>query len=535
MSDSIENVVNDLLSSLAIAGGKNAANEVVDATCSSHDLSAAFKPPTVTNSRDDGVESLVQRSPTTTNKIERTENSASANTWASAASVEPLPRSSPSVANRASQQSNFASAVSSRQEDEFFPVEPRTVFEAGLIQSDIETLIVKLLLAQGEVSGHVIAEQICLPFLLVENILVQLKSEQVVGYKGMAPMNDYVYQLTCMGRERACRFNQTCSYVGAAPVTLKDYAKSVRAQSLEHQHPSEQDLKRAFKDLFINRGMLSRLGPAIQSGRGLFLYGPPGNGKTSIAERVTAAFGKFIWIPKAVGIEGEILRVYDPNHHVCAPEVKENGYLMEQRIDQRWIQIRRPTIVVGGELTMKSLDVAVKPFVGICEAPLQMKANCGTLLIDDFGRQSMRVDELLNRWIVPLEKRYDFLNLPNGKMIQIPFDELLIFATNLEPKDLVDEAFLRRIPYKIEVTNPTVDEFRQLFKIKCCHLGFRYDDAAVQYLIDEHFLARKRSFRCCHPRDLLLQICNYCQYHQREFELTPEYFDFAVENYFAVV
>ena len=281
--------------------------------------------------------------------------------------------------------------------------------------------------------------------------------------------------------------------------------------------------------------MLSRLGPAINSGRGLFLYGSPGNGKTSIAERVTAAFGDYVWIPRAIGLEGEIIRVFDPNHHTEVEVEKEEGLLSTKRVDARWIRIRRPTIVVGGELTMQNLEVMTKPNTGTCEAPLQLKANCGTLLIDDFGRQRMSVDELLNRWIVPLEKRYDFLNLPNGKKIEVPFDELIVFATNLEPKDLVDEAFLRRIPYKIEVIDPTKDEFCKLFELMCPKMGFKYDATAVDHLVEKHYQSNGRPYRCCQPRDLLLQIRNFCHYHQRELELTPEYFDFAVENYFAVM
>ena len=228
--------------------------------------------------------------------------------------------------------------------------------------------------------------------------------------------------------------------------------------------------------------MLRRLGPAINSGRGLFLFGPPGNGKTSIAERVTKAFGQFIWIPRAIGIDGEIIRLFDPNAHELAPLPASSGLLDECKIDKRWVRIRRPTIVVGGELTMDNLEVTLNTSTGISEAPVQLKSNCGTLVIDDFGRQRMSTDELLNRWIVPLEKRHDYLNLANGKKIQVPFDQLVIFSTNLEPKDLVDDAFLRRIPYKIEVIDPTEEEFRDLFKMMAPQLGFEYDDEVVTYV-----------------------------------------------------
>jgi predicted ATPase with chaperone activity len=281
--------------------------------------------------------------------------------------------------------------------------------------------------------------------------------------------------------------------------------------------------------------MLDRLGPAVNSGRGLFLFGPPGNGKTSIAERITAAFGNEIWIPRAIGVDGEIVRLFDPLSHDEVPLAPGTGLIDSRKIDKRWVRIRRPTIVAGGELTMSQLEVTINNSTGICEAPLQLKSNCGTLVIDDFGRQRMRIDELLNRWIVPLETRYDFLNLPNGKKIKVPFDQLVVFSTNLEPRELVDEAFLRRIPYKIEVVDATEDEFRYLFELMGEKLGVAYRGEAVDYLIATHYRRTERPFRFCHPRDLLLQIRNYCQYHNRPAEMTEEYFDLAVENYFAVM
>jgi hypothetical protein len=249
---------------------------------------------------------------------------------------------------------------------------------------------------------------------------------------------------------------------------------------------------------------------------------------------VTRAFGQIIWIPRAIGVDGEIIRLFDPSNHEPVP-LDESGVVKTQQLDRRWIRIRRPTIVAGGELTMSALEVASNPSTGINEAPLQLKSNCGTLVIDDFGRQKMRTDELLNRWIVPLEKRYDFLNLPNGKKIQVPFDQLIIFSTNLQPRDLVDDAFLRRIPYKIDVKDPSEEEFRELFRMVTAQMGLKYDDEPIDYLIDTHFRPHNRPFRCCHPRDLLLQIRNYCFFQNHPPELTHENIDFAVENYFAVM
>ncbi|MEL7266121.1 MAG: hypothetical protein AAFP69_15075, partial [Planctomycetota bacterium] len=203
--------------------------------------------------------------------------------------------------------------------------------------------------------------------------------------------------------------------------------------------------------------------------------------------------------------------------------------------DKRWVRIKRPTIVAGGELTMEMLEVRGNSQTNISEAPLQLKSNTGILVIDDFGRQKMEIDELLNRWIIPLEKRYDFLNMASGKKIQVPFDQLVIFSTNLEPKDLVDDAFLRRIPYKIEVTNPPEEDFRKLFGIMCKVLKIPYNADAIDYLIKRHYLPVERPFRNCQPRDLLLQVRNYCLYNDLKVELKREYFDFAVDNYFSVM
>ena len=428
-----------------------------------------------------------------------------------------------------------AGRPSDAEADVFVPREPQSLPEVGLSESEVESLILKLLLSRGDLVGRDIADHIRLPFVLVDELLRQLKRDQLVVYRGSAAMNDYLYQLTDLGRERGRRQAEHCSYFGAAPVTLSAYIDSVRAQSLEKQHPTQEDLRRAFEDLLISPRMLARLGPAINSGRGLFLFGAPGNGKTSIAERVTAAFGQSIWIPRAIGVDGEIMRLFDPMNHEELPVEKSEGLLDNSRIDRRWVRIRRPTIVVGGELTMDNLEVTQNRSTGTSEAPMQMKSNCGTLVIDDFGRQRMSTDELLNRWIVPLEKRYDFLNMANGKKIQVPFDQLIIFSTNLEPRDLVDDAFLRRIPYKIEVTDPSEEEFRELFRLMCKSLNIAFNEDAVDHLINTHYRPLDRPFRCCQPRDLLLQVRNRCRYERREPELSIDSLDFAVETYFAVM
>ena len=421
------------------------------------------------------------------------------------------------------------------EHDGWVPVEPDSFAEAGLPEGEVESLILKTLNSRSECTGRIMADHIKLSFRLVDPLLNSMKQDRLVGHKGAAMANDYVYHLTELGRERAKKFAEQCTYFGSAPVPLDSYIHSVKKQTLADQHPTEDDLHRAFEDLLIDKSMLIRLGPAINSGRGLFLYGAPGNGKTSIAERITKAFGEFIWIPRAISIDGEIMRLFDPGMHEEAPLSVNQGLIDHRRVDERWIRIRRPTIVVGGELTMDQLEVTINTSTNTSEAPIQMKSNCGTLVIDDFGRQKMTTDQLLNRWIVPLEKRYDFLNMASGKKIQVPFDQLIVFSTNLEPRDLVDDAFLRRIPYKIEVTDPSEEAFRELLEIMAPKVGVEYDQSAIEYLIETHYRSIGRPLRCCQPRDLLLQIRNYCRYVRQPAKMTPETFDFAVQNYFAVM
>ncbi len=419
--------------------------------------------------------------------------------------------------------------------DAFVPRAPKNFHEAGTNEALVEELVSKYLLACGEATIRQISNQVKLPYPLLQELVAKMKSDQSVGYVGQATAGDYICRLTETGRERARRFSATCTYYGACPVPFRSYAESVAAQTINNQAPSEEDLRRAFSDLLIAPEVMKKLGPAVNSGKGMFLYGYPGNGKTSIAERVTRSFGQTIWVPRALQIDRDIVRLYDPMNHEEMPLHQCGGILQDDSIDHRWVRIRRPTIVVGGELRLEHLELQYNYTSGTSEAPIQMKSNCGTLVIDDFGRQQCTVDELLNRWIVPLEKRYDYLNTSSGKKVQVPFDQLVIFSTNLEPKDLVDDAFLRRIPYKIEVPNPSRAYFEKLFEIMCRVTGCEHKPDVIKYLIETHYLPKNRPFRNCHPRDLLLQIKNYCKFAKKPFEITNELMDFAVDNYFSIM
>lgn len=416
----------------------------------------------------------------------------------------------------------------------FRPVAPNTLDEAGLSREEVEGLALKYIYARGVASTRQICQQIKLPFQIIEPVVRDLKSDHLLSLAGAAEAGDFEYSITDTGRERARGMSADCAYYGAAPVPLKDYLVAMAAQSIAKQQVNVEQLHEAFNDLIMNKKMLDTLGPAINSGRGMFLFGEPGNGKTSIAERITRCFGSTIWIPRALGIEGEIVRVFDPGLHEEIESSKE-GLFDLSGVDPRWVQIVRPTVIAGGELTMAELEITQNKATKVCEAPLQLKSNCGTFVIDDFGRQRMPVSELLNRWIVPLEKRYDFLNMPSGKKVQVPFDQLIIFSTNLEPKQLVDGAFLRRIPYKIQVPDPTEEEFHKIVQIVCPHYGFEYDHEAVEYLLAKHYRPVNRPLRSCQPRDMVLQVRNFCTYHRLPKKLTREAFDFAVSNYFSVM
>ena len=446
-------------------------------------------------------------------------NSASSDTWATTATSEPrhaavaekkdeqldqLLERIRAVANPAEAwpQAAAAAPAEHRRKDEFMPIEPQSFTEAQLTSSAVEGLILKLLLSRGDTSGRSISDHVKLPFRLLDELLAELKHDQLVVHKGSAPMNDYIYQLTDVGRERGRRLADHCTYFGCRRVVLTEYIEAVKVQSLTKQHPTVAALARGLRGSADQSAHAPPSGTGHQLGARHVPVRRPGNGKTSIAERITKAFGQTIWIPRAIGVDGEIIRLYDPNGHELMPLETSNGLLDQNRIDKRWVRIRRPTIIVGGELTMDSLEVTLNTSTGISEAPVQLKSNCGTLVIDDFGRQKMSTDELLNRWIVPLEKRHDYLNLANGKKIEVPFDQLVIFSTNLEPKQLVDDAFLRRIPYKIEVIDPSEEEFRGLFKMMAPKLDFEYDDEVISYLIEKHYRAVNRPMRCCQPARL---------------------------------
>lgn len=426
-------------------------------------------------------------------------------------------------------------ALSSLLNDDVFrPVEPSSLSETGVSPVLIETLIYKYLLQVGSAMGREVAKRLCLPFGILEDTLLDLRSRQMLVHKGQAPLGDYYYALTEQGANRGRAAMKSCAYVGPVPIPLDEYTLSVEAQTIRAEAVQRSQLEAAFRGISVVPEMMELLGPAVNSGAGLFLYGAPGNGKTTIAKRITRCFGQDIWIPRTLIEDGQFIKFFDASCHEPIEEAGDS-LLSSSNIDHRWIKITRPTVVVGGELTMDSLEIRHDPNTNVNEASIQLKSNCGCLLIDDFGRQRINPTELLNRWIVPLENRFDFLSLSTGKKLQVPFEQLIIFSTNLEPQDLADDAFLRRIPYKIEIGDPTLAEFRTLFEVFCRSFGCPYQPEAVDYLVETHYRPFDRPLRRCQPRDLLTQIHNYCIYHDAPMELRTDYLDRVVHSYFTAV
>ncbi len=419
-------------------------------------------------------------------------------------------------------------------DDSFQPQEPATTKDTGLSEALIEDLILKFLSGVGSESGRAISDHVCLPLAILEDRFSALRQRQEIAPSGSAMLGDHIYRLTDVGRDRAHRALRECAYVGPAPVPLDDYVSSVHAQTIASEKPRKRELERAFSDIHIEPEMFNQLGPAINAGKGMFIYGPPGNGKTTIAQRITRCFGQNILIPHAIVEGGRIIKMFDASCHKAIHSATESLF-RQVEFDRRWVRIERPTVVVGGELTMDSLELKHDHVSNVSEASLQMKSNCGCLLIDDFGRQRINPTELLNRWIIPLENRIDYLTLSNGRKIEVPFEQLIIFSTNLEPHELADDAFLRRIPFKVHVGDPTIEEFHLLFQVFAKKYQVECPPAMVDYLIGAHYQNRSRPLRRCHARDLLEQIIYHCSYNEVPLEVTEQYLDQAVRNYFTAL
>ncbi|MBI5549603.1 MAG: AAA family ATPase [Deltaproteobacteria bacterium] len=419
------------------------------------------------------------------------------------------------------------------------PPEPRSIEEAGLRLAMLAEIAMKFLYYRGMGTGVEIASEMRLPWTgVVDKVIDFLTAEKLVdlrGGKGYGRATvDFV--LTEKGREYARDALQRSTYVGPAPVPVEQYNALITSQTAENPVVSKHDLQTALSHLVVDTGIVERLGPAVNSSRSLFLYGPPGNGKTSLAEAIYSMLGGEAFIPHCLEVDGQIIKVFDAlNHSPIALEMPgraRDGKSRTYEMDHRWQLCRRPSVIVGGELTLETLDLVYSDTARFYEAPFQVKANGGMLLIDDFGRQKVHPTDLLNRWIVPLEKRVDYLTLHTGKKFEIPFDQLIVFSTNLDPKELVDEAFLRRIKYKIEVGNPTEQSYREIFRRLCDASGIPYVEQAVTYLLEKYYKPRKMSLRACHPRDIISLVKDAARYRQLPPALSKELLDQACQVFF---
>lgn len=409
------------------------------------------------------------------------------------------------------------------------PPIPKTIGETGLDQSFLADLIMKHIIHLGEYKLADVSKRIKLPTAIIDPILEMLQREKMVEVRGATGLSRFAYRyaITGIGQNRAAELLDICRYVGPAPVSLNDYRKRTLSQSIKNIVVDQHNLANAFSHLVINPSILRRLGPALTSGRAIFLYGPPGNGKTSIAETIGNILPETIYVPYTVYVEGEIISVYDPVNHI--PVQPGVDYEMQ---DNRWVLVKRPVIFVGGELTLKTLDLEFNPISKFYIAPLQMRANNGLFIVDDFGRQQIEPKMLLNRWIVPLDRRVDFMTLHTGMKFEIPFDQLVIFATNLEPRDLVDESFLRRIRYKIKIDYPSEEEFKEIFKKICEAKGVIYNQEVFEFLQDNYYKKLGIQPSANHPRDLLEHIIDQSRYYRHSPELTIEGIAEAWESYF---
>jgi predicted ATPase with chaperone activity len=409
------------------------------------------------------------------------------------------------------------------------PPLPKSLEESGLQLPFIVDLIMKHLQYMGSFNSQEVAERVKLPVSIVERAMEEIRQAHFVDVKGAEGLTSmsYRYSVTDRGKQRATDLMALSRYVGPAPVTLEDYRHMVEVQTVKNILVGEADVKQAFSQLIVSDQMLRRLGPAISSGRAMFLYGPPGNGKTSIAETISKVLPENIYIPYAILVGGEIITLFDPvNHREADPA---------QRPDEtypRWAYIQRPIVMAGGELTLKMLDLEYDPIARFYQAPLQLKANNGLFIIDDFGRQQVEPQQLLNRWIVPLERRTDFLALQSGMKFEIPFDQLIIFSTNIEPKKLVDEAFLRRIRYKVLIDHPSEREFEEIFRRVAESNSIDFSKENFDFLVENFYKGLNVKFNACHPRDLIDQIIDAAHYHGHAPQLDRESITAAWENYF---
>jgi hypothetical protein len=417
------------------------------------------------------------------------------------------------------------------------PASPRTLDDTGLSQQLLLNLLVKGIFATSIETPSEMCELLKLPPRAVLELIEMAGQHQLLNVLG-ALRNDTAserrYSLTAAGVEWARTAMRQCEYVGPAPVPLAAYREQILRQRITNERVDQADIDRHLTGLVINDDLVSKIGPAINSGRSILLYGPPGNGKTSVSERIAALFKDVVYIPHCFEVDGQIVKVFDPGIHKSiqglAGDSSQRATLHREDFDHRWLACRRPMIFTGGELTLEMLDLGYNTECKFYEAPLHIKALGGVFLIDDFGRQLVKPDILLNRWIVPLESRVDYMKLHSGKSFDLPFDELVIFSTNMSPKDLMDAAFLRRIPYKIKIGAPSVDEYHLIFKQTAEKAGIVATDHVIDTVVDWLEERAEGTLAAYQPRFIVDQVMSACRFADVTPEFQPRFLSMALSN-----
>jgi len=404
------------------------------------------------------------------------------------------------------------------------PIMPKTLEETHLDFGFLADLALKTVYADANCTTVRAAEKMCLPEPLTESLLQHLYHEKLIEIRSQSGFQNHRYAILDRGWQRANRLLEINGYIGPTPVSLQAYSEMVSLQNQTRESVSPELVKNALAGLVLPDVTMQTVGLAVTSRRSLFMFGESGNGKTSIAVSLHSAQPGEVWIPYAIEVDNQIIKVYDQHNH-SQIENSKNGY------DKRWIKIKRPLVIVGGEMTIETMDLVYSRTIGYYEAPFQLKANGGTLVIDDFGRQRVDPSDLLNRWIIPLEQGKDYLTLHTGKKIEVPFAPFLMFATNLNLNGLVDEAFLRRMGYRLYIAPPSRDQYKSIFqKVVAAH-GLDYDPNLVDFLL-QRYAEEKRPLRCSEPRDLIHRLLDICRYLDQPPILSRDILELAWINYF---
>jgi hypothetical protein len=428
-------------------------------------------------------------------------------------------------------------AVIAPERQQYIPPVPWKIKDTGLSEIFLEQITCNILYSRGELTGRVIADSLGLSFSVIEPLLNDLKARMIVELKSSLGYGliSSIFALSEMGRKRCREASSASQYTGPAPVPLVQYVAAVRAQKPAKGWLHRETLTRAYRHMVVGDEMFSQIGPAINSGKSLLIYGNPGNGKTYLAEALLGLDAADVYVPYALEYNGTIIQVYDPLHHKAIDGTDDSGVLfsLERSFDSRWVRCRRPFLVSGGELSIEMLELSFNAATKVYDAPFHVKANNGMYLIDDFGRQKVTPPELLNRWIVPMENRIDHLSLPTGGKLAMPFESFLIFSTNLNPSGLGDEAFLRRIQYKMFVKNPSPEEFRNIFVGFCTSKALTCSDQMIENFMEKHYSRTRRQFRRCHARDVISHAIDLMEFEERPHELTEDILDHAFASCFA--